>query len=108
MIINFNEIKPSTVEKMRGGEKQASLNRLDIDNKMIARITLEPSSSIGYHTHVEDEEIIYIISGQGKCIDNGVETQIYEGQVNYIPRGKSHSIINNSNKDLVLLAIIYK
>lgn len=108
MIIDFREIKETVVEKMRGGENYAKLNRLDIDNKMIARITLDPNSSIGYHTHVDDEEIIYVISGEGKCIDNGEELVIKTGQVNYVPRGKSHSIINNSDKELVLLAIILK
>ena len=108
MIINFDKIDEKIVNNMRGGNNFAKLNRFDDESKMIARITLEPSSSIGYHSHVSDEEIIYIIKGKGICVDGDKEFAIYEGLVNYVPSGKSHSIINNSSEDLVLLAIILK
>ncbi len=108
MIINFNKIDEKIIEKMRGGENFARINRFDDESKMIAKITLEPSSSIGYHSHINDEEVIYVIKGKGLCLDGDERFDISEGLVNYIPRGKSHSIINNSDENLVLFAVILK
>src|SRR5690554_2626700 len=102
MIIDFKKIDEKIINQMRGGDNFARINRFDDENKMIARITLEPKSSIGYHSHLDDEEIIYIIEGNGLCLDGDASFDIYEGLVNYIPRGKSHSIINNSSKNLIL------
>lgn len=108
MIIKYEDKENQVVEGMRGGEGQAFIKRFDDESKMIAMITLPPNSSIGLHQHLNDEEIVYIIEGHGVCISGGKETAIAKGFVNYVKRGESHSIKNNTDKDLVLLAIILK
>jgi quercetin dioxygenase-like cupin family protein len=84
------------------------MQRFDDESKMIAKITIPPQSSIGLHQHINDEEIIYVIEGQGICISDGKEFEISKGLVNYTRRGESHSIKNTSDHELVLLAIIFK
>ena len=108
MIIKYEDKENQVVEGMRGGVGHALIKRFDDESKMIAQITLPPNASIGLHQHLNDEEIIYIIEGHGVCISGGNELAIAKGFVNYVKRGESHSIINNTEQDLVLLAIILK
>lgn len=108
MIIKYNEIEKVIVNNMRGGVGNIFIQRFDDESKMIAQITIPSQSSIGFHEHINDEEIVYIIEGQGKCIAAGKEVEIAKGFVNYVKRGESHSIINDSDQDLILLAIILK
>lgn len=74
--------------------------------KMYARITILPNSSIGMHEHIEDEEMVYVISGEGLAYINGEYKVIKTGEHHHAKRGNKHSIINNSEEKLVILAII--
>jgi quercetin dioxygenase-like cupin family protein len=108
MIIDFNKLDMNKQEKMRNGEGYVGIQKYNDPNKMIAKITIPPQSSIGFHTHVEDEEIVYVIEGNGTCIDGENKRNIKTGDVNFTRKGESHSIINTSDFDLVILAIINK
>jgi len=108
MIIEHNTINKVRIENFRGGVGAIFIQRYDDESKMIARITIPPKSSIGFHQHVGDEEIIYVIEGQGLCKTEVATEVIKAGIVNYIKNGESHGITNTSDKDLILLAIILK
>ena len=50
MLIRFDELEPSVVSHMKGGEGEARLQLVqDVDNK-IMRSVLAPGASIGLHT----------------------------------------------------------
>jgi quercetin dioxygenase-like cupin family protein len=97
------------VKNMRGGEGSVFIEKskaLPIHCKMYNRITINPNSSIGVHTHVDDEEIVYILSGKGQVLVDGIYYNIEEGSVNITKKGENHSIINNTLNPLVILAVI--
>ena len=71
MLTKFDNIQPVVVNNLRGGEGSCTLYKLEdlpIQYKMFAKIIVHPNSSIGYHAHVGDEEIIYVLEGRGKVI----------------------------------------
>lgn len=97
------------VKEMRGGVGTCLIEKAEnimINCKLYARITILPNSSIGVHVHNNDEEMVYVISGQGLAYINGEYLKIKTGQTHYAKRGQSHSIINNSSDNLVILAVI--
>ena len=65
MIIDFEKINEESVMNFKGGEGQLDTrNFVDSANKiMMSR--LKPGASSGYHTHENNSEIVYIISGVG-------------------------------------------
>ena len=76
--------------------------------KTVFRIrTLKPGSSIGYHLQKEDE-IYYIISGQGKMKMNGETFAVKPGDAILTRPGSSHSIEPNPNNDLTILIVYEK
>ena len=72
MLIRFDELEPSVVSHMKGGEGEARLQLVqDMDNK-IMRSVLAPGASIGLHTHETSSEVMYFLSGTGKVLYDGV------------------------------------
>ena len=64
--------------------------------------TLKPGSSIGYHLQKEDE-IYYIISGNGVMQMNGKTFAVKPGDAILTRPGSSHGIAPNKDNDLVIL-----
>lgn len=108
MIINFKDITPIVVDNMRNGEGSVKLVKYADDLNSVVRITIKQNCSIGIHTHENDQEIIYVIKGCGKCLEDGVEYDLYPGLANYCAKGKNHSIRNPYEEDLELFAVITK
>ena len=108
MIIDFKNLTPNVVEKMRNGEGCVKLVKYADDVNSIVRITISKGSSIGWHIHEADQEIIYVISGKGICIEDDKEYELVPGFANYCAKGKNHSIKNVNDEDLELFAVITK
>ena len=71
MLIRFDELEPSVVSHMKGGEGEARLQLVqDVDNK-IMRSVLAPGASIGLHTHETSSEVMYFLSSTGKVLYDG-------------------------------------
>lgn len=64
--------------------------------------TLKAGSSIGYHLQKEDE-IYYVISGNGKMKMNGETFAVKPGDAILTRPGSSHGIAPNPDNDLVIL-----
>lgn len=106
MIIDFNGIQEETVMKFKGGDGELSTrNFIDGKNKiMMSR--LKPGASSGYHTHEQNSEIVYIISGKGHFrYDDGIE-KFTAGCVHYCPMGHSHAMFNDGTDDVLYFAVV--
>jgi oxalate decarboxylase/phosphoglucose isomerase-like protein (cupin superfamily) len=74
-------------------------------NLTFGEVILLPVQGHDRHNHSEAEEILYVLSGEGKQMINDEETfPIKSGDVIYIPKGIYHSTYNSSWEPLRLLA----
>lgn len=106
MILDFKNTEPTYIPNFKGGEKYISA-KMHYDSKnRILHGTLVPGATIGLHKHETNSEIIYILSGKGKVQYDGEEFEISEGMVHYCQKGHTHSLINNSENDLVFFAVV--
>ena len=111
MLTKFESITPVEVNNLRGGMGSCTLYKLEdlpVQYKMFAKIVIHPNSSIGYHAHVGDEEIIYVLEGVGKVIVEEETKVLEQGMINVCKENHYHSVINDSDKDLVILGIVTK
>jgi mannose-6-phosphate isomerase-like protein (cupin superfamily) len=111
MIVQRSAMKTEVKEKMRGGEGSAKFVYFaepgtEKNARMLAEITLEPGSSIGYHQHDNETEYFIILSGNGTVNDNGKEAPVKAGDVIITGNGASHSIKNSGSVPLVFNAVI--
>lgn len=106
MIIDFKKIKSETIKQMRGGEKEVIANMYTDENNRILYGKLEPGASIGRHTHDNGSEILYVLSGNGKMLYDDTVEKLEPGLCHYCPKGHSHSLVNDSDDDLLFFAVI--
>lgn len=106
MLIDFNAIETTVVPQMRGGEKEARIKSYADGLAKIMRGTLIPGATIGLHTHETNSEVIYILSGTGKVLCDGVYEPLAAGSCHYCPKGHAHSLMNDSDGDLTFFAIV--
>ncbi len=112
MIYSKKERSVQRVQNLQGGKGETMMelflgqDELKRAGRLYAKVTLEPGCSIGYHTHQAESETYYILAGEGKYDDNGVEKILHAGDVSYTGPGCGHGIENVSDQRLVFIALI--
>ena len=71
----------------------------------IAVAQVPPGAEIGMHTHPEEIESIYGLAGEGIMTLEDTEIPFRVGQVVSVPMGMIHSLRNENDADLEILAI---
>ena len=64
---------------------------------------LPPGASIGYHRHLDTEEVYVVLQGTGVMTVDGEVVQVVRGDVVLNRRGGSHGLENNGVEDLAVL-----
>ena len=109
MIIKPNDIEASILENFKGGDKHLEAKMFyDGTNRILTRAKLIPGASIGMHTHDDSCEVIFILEGCGSILEEGKRKAVHAGDCLYCPKGGSHSLVNDSEADLVFCAVVPK
>ena len=108
MKIMFNEMNDTVLEHFQGGEGRFVPKMFNDGTNKIMLGRLEPGCSVGMHTHTGTSETIFILSGTGKVLYDGEYESVQAGSCHYCPEGHSHSLINDSQGDLVFVAVVPK
>ena len=108
MVIDFDKIPEVHQMDFKGG-KGALDTRNSVDDKVrIMYSTLRPGASSGLHTHENNCEVVYVISGEATFNYDGQMETVRVGQCHYCPMGHSHYMENLTDHDVVYLAIVAK
>jgi len=75
-------------------------------NRLFSKITLKPGCSVGYHEHLNEEEVYYILKGQALYNDNGTESVLKAGDCTITRHGESHGIACYGDEPMEFLAVI--
>lgn len=106
MKIDFKNMEAAVLPNFKGGEKEMVAKMYVDEHNRIMKSRLMPGASIGTHCHDTSSEIIYILSGTGKVICEGVEESMQAGDCHYCPKGQTHTLINNGTDDLIFFAVV--
>ena len=100
---------------MRGGDGSVSIEHIwkpgvemGSPARMFSRLILQPGCSIGWHVHENEEEIFYILAGQARIDDNGVEVIASAGDSVITRSGEGHSVACEGTDTLEILACIIR
>ena len=105
-MIKFESIEETVIPHFRGGEGDFCVAMLKDELNKIMKGRLEAGCSIGMHCHDTSSEIIFILSGHGKTVCDGVEETVTAGDCLYCKKGSSHTLINNGTTPLVFYAVV--
>jgi mannose-6-phosphate isomerase-like protein (cupin superfamily) len=111
MVITNENQKIDLKVKMREGKGETIIKHIinsdELNHsRLFSTITLKKGCSIGTHTHLNETEYYYILSGEGVVSEKSGDTTVKVGDVVVTGDKQSHSIINNGNEDLVFIALI--
>ncbi len=105
--------EPVRKENLRGGEGHVVLypilspEELMGHGTMYARVVIPPHCSIGWHQHVGNTEPYYILKGEGVFVDDDKSRiVVHAGDICTIQCGQWHSMENNSEEDLEMIALV--
>lgn len=76
--------------------------------KYVRDIVMPAGSIVGLHSHTDDEEIFYFISGSGTVIVDGERQKVSPGSVVLTLPGSIHGVENNEDTELRFFAVCVK
>ena len=106
MVIDFDEIAEVHQMNFKGGNGPLDTRNYTDDKVKIMYSTLRPGASTGLHTHEQNCEIIYVISGVATFHYDGEVETCRAGQCHYCPMGHSHFMENNTDHALLYFAVV--
>ncbi|MCM1500620.1 MAG: cupin domain-containing protein [Clostridium sp.] len=106
MKIEFDKMDETRIPEFKGGKGEliAKMRVDELGKIMYGKLPV--GSSIGYHKHDGNSEIIYILDGVAKCLYDDGEEELVKGDCHYCPKGHSHSLINVGDDELVFFAVV--
>lgn len=76
-------------------------------HSQLVLMSLEPNEEIGMETHPDNEQFFRFEMGHGKCIIDGNEYLVSDGDCIIIPAGAEHNVINVSATEDLKMYTIY-
>ena len=76
-------------------------------HSQLVLMSLNPKEEIGTETHNDNDQFFRIDSGHGKCIIDGHEYRIKDGDAVVVPAGAKHNIINTDSRKKLKMYTIY-
>ena len=95
IVAEHGEIVQETIGNAAGGTQTYSL----------AQIVLPPGKHSLKHYHPVAEEAYHIVAGTGRLITDGESQTLHPGDSTAILPGQVHQIFNETDDDLVFLAV---
>ena len=76
-------------------------------HSQLVLMCLQPKEEIGEEVHHDNDQFFRFESGCGKCIINGNEYLVEDGDAVIVPAGARHNIINTDAEKLLKMYTIY-
>ena len=70
-------------------------------------MSLKAGEEIGEETHKDTDQFFRIEKGNGKCIVDGHEYRVHDGDVLLVPAGAKHNVMNTDDKEPLKLYTLY-
>lgn len=109
MIKNFLDAQKQIQSGSHGGKGSVDLYEIwgksDFESSVdfIDRVVVPPNSTIGYHTHGNNEEMYIVLAGEGTMTIQGERVAIKRGDMILNPSGGEHGLVNDTGADIDLL-----
>jgi mannose-6-phosphate isomerase-like protein (cupin superfamily) len=76
-------------------------------HSQLVLMSLLPQEEIGMEVHPDNDQFFRFDSGKGKCIIDGNEYEVQDGDAIIVPAGAEHNVINTSETESMKLYTIY-
>ncbi len=80
-------------------------DNLDVERMSVGLVTFKPNTIQEEHLHFGDEQVIYVVSGNGKQIIDGNSFTLKTGDIRHMSPYTRHKVFNDSTEELKLLIV---
>jgi len=109
-IKNYLELKSELTTCHNGEGQVKTVNVFDKELtsplNFVHYTVLPPLTSIGLHTHGDDEELYIVLAGEGAMTVDGTESTVKEGDVILNPPFGSHALRNTSESEELKILVM--
>ena len=70
-------------------------------------MSLKAGEEIGEETHHDTDQFFRVEKGKGKCLIDGHEYRVHDGDVLLVPAGAKHNVINTDDQEDLKLYTLY-
>lgn len=74
--------------------------------RLMSQITLVPGAEVPVHTHHNEFEVYFVLTGEAEYYDNGETFPLRAGDVALCKEGGTHGVINKSEADFSMMAFV--
>jgi mannose-6-phosphate isomerase-like protein (cupin superfamily) len=101
------DVRPFQTNILAEAAKNESYRRVLFtgERSQLVVMSIPPGGDIGVETHAHVEQLLFIASGQGKAIVNGVETPLTVGDVVVATPRARHDIVNTGSAPLQIYTV---
>lgn len=76
-------------------------------HSQLVLMMLKPGEEIGMETHPDNDQFFRFEQGEGKCVIDGHEYVVKDGDAVIIPAGAQHNVMNTSDSQELKMYTIY-
>lgn len=76
-------------------------------HSQLVLMSLKPKEEIGLETHPDNDQFFRFEAGEGKCVIDGNEYLVSDGDAVLVPAGAKHNVINTSDSQDLKMYTIY-
>lgn len=76
-------------------------------HSQLVLMSLKPKEEIGLETHPDNDQFFRFEAGKGKCVIDGNEYGVSDGDAVVVPAGAKHNVINTSDSEDLKMYTLY-
>ena len=113
-ILNIYDQEKKAVHNARGGDGtiygMTAWTEEDLNTPTVGvgLTIVPPGTSIGLHEHPAEEELYFVLKGEGLATVDGEENKVGPGDMILCPVGGSHAMKNTGDSDLEFFAMVVR
>jgi len=73
------------------------------DQTQVVIMSIDPGTDIGSEVHPDNDQVLYLVSGQGKVVLNGNEQPFAQGDLVLVPAGTEHNFITEGDEPMKII-----
>ena len=97
----------SNIEKETTANKDFRKVRYTGKHMQLVLMTLKPGEEIGEEVHEDNDQFFRFEKGNGKCIIDGNEYAVEDGDAVIVPAGAKHNVINTGSEESLHMYTLY-
>ena len=113
-LYNFIKLKQTNMKGFKSNIEKETLKNENFRQVLytskhlqLVLMTLKTGEEIGEEVHIGIDQFFRFESGKGKCIIDGNEYNIADGDVIIVPAGSRHNVINTNDSEELKMYTIY-